>query len=71
MFINPLQVAFATYQPPDDQKPPKDSSDALKLKPLINQNIDKFPLHRQTPKPVVNLLNNHATIEDRALNSAK
>ncbi|MCF4967757.1 hypothetical protein [Nostoc sp. CMAA1605] len=48
MSISPLQVALANYQPPDDQKPPKDSSDALKLKPLINQNIDQFPLHPHT-----------------------
>ncbi|WP_427157329.1 hypothetical protein ACQFX9_17690 [Aliinostoc sp. HNIBRCY26] len=51
MFISPLQVALATYQPPDDQKPPKDSSDALKLKPLINKNVDKFPLHPYTLTP--------------------
>ncbi|HIK07523.1 MAG TPA: hypothetical protein IGS40_22990 [Trichormus sp. M33_DOE_039] len=30
------QTALAAYQPPDDQKPPKDSSDALQSK-TINQ----------------------------------
>ncbi|WP_171815349.1 hypothetical protein [Nostoc sp. PCC 7524] len=31
------QVALAGYQPPDDQKPPKDSSDSSGVRMMKNQ----------------------------------